>query len=402
MCMPCRLLPPRIGRLQHQIMPSASVHAPQGPDPFDYSVSEFFAARAVDGSSVLVRDAGMPGKGRGLFAARAFAAGEDVGVFSGRLVHKHLRIARDLVRDTLTSSKSESAPREENHFLDLDATVRIAGLGRIAVVIVPGAGDLMRFCNHSCLPNCAMRVHPGNGVPVLRAEEDIAAGEEITWDYMAITNRKEEEVACLCGSPACRSFFVEHRPSLDNNRASTFAYYLRVALRATVEALDRDDLAVLVERGFDGPMYASLPQWAAKWAALVLRLLTPMCSQEGLLRACLARIDFVQRAVMDSPGFRLPPPFEVLPPPPKADSGVWRLSRNPPPSVVIRDVYGGTDYKIHSRAIGASMVYFTNSVQRTPEASFSRDCHAFCDIHEKLPDGSWFYVPADQEPPPLA
>jgi SET domain-containing protein len=57
--------------------------------------------------------------------------------------------------------------------------------------------------NHSCNPNCGFR-----GQIVVVAMRDIAAGEEITYDY-AMTdanylNANCEEMKCLCGSKNCR------------------------------------------------------------------------------------------------------------------------------------------------------------------------------------------------------
>ena len=67
-------------------------------------------------------------------------------------------------------------------------------------------GNLARFVNHCCDPNCFARVIPvGNSKKiVLYSKRDIAVGEEITYDYKFPI--EEEKIPCLCGSAKCRGF----------------------------------------------------------------------------------------------------------------------------------------------------------------------------------------------------
>jgi SET domain len=54
--------------------------------------------------------------------------------------------------------------------------------------------------NHSCDPNAGFR----DGQVALFALRDIAAGEEITWDYSTSIGWPGWSLDCRCGSPACR------------------------------------------------------------------------------------------------------------------------------------------------------------------------------------------------------
>jgi len=68
-------------------------------------------------------------------------------------------------------------------------------------------GTFLDDClNHSCEPNTGFA---GND-PVLYALRDIAAGEELAWDYSTSISEKGWSLACLCGPRAaaawcCRS-----------------------------------------------------------------------------------------------------------------------------------------------------------------------------------------------------
>jgi SET domain-containing protein len=67
-------------------------------------------------------------------------------------------------------------------------TVRDAAVG----------GNLARFINHSCRPNCYTEVV--DDVIWIRAAKNIAAGDELTYDY---NTDGEAGIACRC-RPACR------------------------------------------------------------------------------------------------------------------------------------------------------------------------------------------------------
>ena len=71
------------------------------------------------------------------------------------------------------------------------------------------------FINHSCEPNCAIRVayrttgDVSGWVIVLVALRDIEAGEEIAYDYTATMHDDPWEIPCNCGSSKCRGVISE-------------------------------------------------------------------------------------------------------------------------------------------------------------------------------------------------
>lgn len=63
-----------------------------------------------------------------------------------------------------------------------------------------GSTDPLRFANHSCAPNAALRIQRGR--IEIYAQRNIAPGEEITLDYGETHHRGT--LACRCGAPQCR------------------------------------------------------------------------------------------------------------------------------------------------------------------------------------------------------
>ncbi len=72
------------------------------------------------------------------------------------------------------------------------------------------SGGLDDFVNHSCYPNCGIRI----GRAICNTDEapevqlislrDITAGEELTFDYSTTMDEDDFEFDCACGSPLCR------------------------------------------------------------------------------------------------------------------------------------------------------------------------------------------------------
>jgi uncharacterized protein len=65
--------------------------------------------------------------------------------------------------------------------------------------VIDGEG-LGAYLNHSCDPNC--EVDEIKGRVWILALRDIAAGEELVWDYNLYDD--DEPAPCHCGSPKCR------------------------------------------------------------------------------------------------------------------------------------------------------------------------------------------------------
>ncbi|MDQ1698184.1 MAG: uncharacterized protein QOG34_47 [Frankiaceae bacterium] len=131
-----------------------------------------------------------PIHGRGLFANRDIATGEDVIEFGGALVPwSRVRLHRERSGETAAHT----------FLFDVGDGLVIDG-GR--------NGNSARWINHSCEPNCEA-VLDGHRVLIVAAR-DIAAGEELFLDYqLELDHEPDAEeaalYACACGAPSCRS-----------------------------------------------------------------------------------------------------------------------------------------------------------------------------------------------------
>jgi SET domain-containing protein len=73
------------------------------------------------------------------------------------------------------------------------------GLGRGSIVI--DGHSMAMFINHSCAPNCETEEEDGH--IWINALRDIAAGEELTYDY-CLYDGGPDEALCNCGARNCR------------------------------------------------------------------------------------------------------------------------------------------------------------------------------------------------------
>lgn len=70
-------------------------------------------------------------------------------------------------------------------------------------------GGIARFINHCCDPSCTAKIIKVGGMKriVIYALRDIAANEELTYDYKFERETDDEErLPCLCGAPTCKGF----------------------------------------------------------------------------------------------------------------------------------------------------------------------------------------------------
>jgi hypothetical protein len=64
------------------------------------------------------------------------------------------------------------------------------------------SGNIDDFTNHSCEPNTGIHLYPLGAV--ILAIRDIAAHDEITFDYSTYLNNPHERIVCRCGTKSCR------------------------------------------------------------------------------------------------------------------------------------------------------------------------------------------------------
>jgi len=77
--------------------------------------------------------------------------------------------------------------------------IMIVELSETRAIDATHSSDPLRFTNHSCRPNAAMRIRQGR--VEFYAMRDIAPGEEITVNYGE--THHEGRLACRCGAPGC-------------------------------------------------------------------------------------------------------------------------------------------------------------------------------------------------------
>jgi len=155
------------------------------------------------------RPTATPGTGFGNVACEPIAAGEVVAAFGGRCI----------TRDELDLLPISQQVRS----LQIDDQLFLAGAPE------PEPAD---FINHSCDPNCEL-----SGSVILVAARDIAAGEELCYDYATTDGSDYDEFECSCGAAACRGKVSGHDwmlPELQLRYRGTFSPYLAKRIAALV------------------------------------------------------------------------------------------------------------------------------------------------------------------------
>jgi uncharacterized protein len=118
------------------------------------------------------------------------------GVFALEAINKNTRIidyAGELVRN------DESEAREERYLAD--GCIWVFRVNRRWSRDAAVGGNIARFINHACRPNCWIEV-AGRTIWI-RASRLIRPGEELTYDY---ATDGEPTIPCRC-RPGCRNAF---------------------------------------------------------------------------------------------------------------------------------------------------------------------------------------------------
>ncbi len=150
----------------------------------------------------MARRSGIHGKG--VFALRRIRKGEEIVHYTGTLrTHEDVDSACDERRD--------------------DGITFYFTLNDTYVVDAAAAGNVSRWINHGCRPNCEAVIEEGPGGDprndriLIRAIRDIPAGEELSYDYgitleSPLTAREKALWACYCGAAKCRGTLLQPQP----------------------------------------------------------------------------------------------------------------------------------------------------------------------------------------------
>jgi len=138
-----------------------------------------------------------PVHGNGVFAAQDLAAGETLIEYKGEVIDWPEALRRH-----------PHDPSQPNHtfYFHVDEEHVIDGGVK---------GNIARWINHSCDPNCEADEQQGR--IFIKALRDIQAGQELNYDYGLIIDEDEytpellAEFPCWCGAEACRGTLLSPR-----------------------------------------------------------------------------------------------------------------------------------------------------------------------------------------------
>jgi uncharacterized protein len=146
----------------------------------------------------LIEARNSPIHGRGVFALAAIKAGQRIVEYKGNIISD--AVAEKLYGDA-------HAEGVQNHtFL-----FSISGGKNIDATPI---NTVAKWINHSCEPNCEASEEEGR--VFVEALRDIAAGEELAYDYNIVletrhTAKQKARFKCLCGSKKCRGTLLANK-----------------------------------------------------------------------------------------------------------------------------------------------------------------------------------------------
>ena len=118
------------------------------------------------------------------------------GLFAGQEIKQGTKIIRYI---------GEKIPQEETDRRLAVGNVYIFGLNERYAIDGSTPKNTARYINHSCDPNCEVEKTPDTIWIV--AVRDIAAGEELSYDY-GYDARDYQENPCNCGAPSCCGYIL--------------------------------------------------------------------------------------------------------------------------------------------------------------------------------------------------
>ncbi|KAJ1799132.1 histone methyltransferase set1 [Coemansia sp. RSA 2399] len=118
-------------------------------------------------------------------------------IFQGEFVIEYIG---ERIRSQLADLREEQYEREgigSSYLFRVDDEI---------VVDATKCGNVARFVNHSCEPNCIAKTIVADGTKriVIYASHDIQVGEEVTYDYKFPP--EDVKIPCLCGATNCRGY----------------------------------------------------------------------------------------------------------------------------------------------------------------------------------------------------
>jgi hypothetical protein len=153
------------------------------------------------GRRIQTRRSGVHGKG--VFAVRDIAAGETLIEYKGEVISW---------KEALRRHPHDPAQPQHTFYFHIDDKHVIDG--RVD-------GNASRWINHACDPNC--ETDEIDGRIFIKALRDIAAGEELNYDYglvidLPYTPELLAEFPCWCGAETCRGTLLAPQPEPEKKK----------------------------------------------------------------------------------------------------------------------------------------------------------------------------------------
>ncbi|MBI3891655.1 MAG: SET domain-containing protein-lysine N-methyltransferase [Candidatus Wallbacteria bacterium] len=145
--------------------------------------------------AVPLKLATSPIHGMGVFAASPIARSTAIVEYTGRRM-SHREADR---------RHASLSPADATYLFVVDSTT---------VIDATIGGNLARFVNHSCAPNCVSVLRDGR--VWLEALRDIAPGEELSYHYRlripgGLRSPEAERYVCTCTAPDCTGSLITRR-----------------------------------------------------------------------------------------------------------------------------------------------------------------------------------------------
>uniref|UniRef100_A0A1I7YBQ2 Histone-lysine N-methyltransferase n=1 Tax=Steinernema glaseri TaxID=37863 RepID=A0A1I7YBQ2_9BILA len=128
------------------------------------------------------------------------------GIFAGEKIPKG-SVVIEYVGEVVRHVQSNRRERRY-HAKGVESTYMFR-FDRDMIIDATNVGNLARFINHSCQPNCdtTAKVINGQKRVLFVAAKDIKEGEELTIDYQLKPEEDESKrVPCNCNTPHCRKY----------------------------------------------------------------------------------------------------------------------------------------------------------------------------------------------------
>ncbi len=181
--------------------------------------------------------------------------------------------------------KSEKLDKELPDFYNIMLErLKCDKLGYDVIVVDPNSkGNFASRMSHSCSSNC-------NTVPMatdreyligMYATKNIEYGEELTFNYNSVTEKKKEylDAICLCGNYSCRGYYLIFAESMILTEVlakhHNFLHRNYILLKACAEEreLSEQDEHLLNKYSIKKSILGGAPTWLKKWTALILEFI---------------------------------------------------------------------------------------------------------------------------------